>query len=972
MLRAVRSLSSLLITYGRPGSSGAPKIRFFARITSTYPPVCHFNFRKLRARSEKPNATSASTVGMKARLFAPGADDVLYLVDLSGYVFRAYHAVAPLTSPTGEPTGAVFGTVNMLERLFRQCRPSLLAVAMDSRTATFRKEIYPEYKANRPPPPEDLKHQMTRVAQVVEALGIPVLQLDGVEADDLIATAVHHARRHSLRTVIVSADKDLMQLVSDDTLMWDTMRDRVVGPTEVAERFGVEPSQMRDLLALMGDASDNVPGVPSVGPKTARDLLVQFQSLTSVFDHVDEIKRKKLKETLAANRDQALLSQRLVSLKADCPMSFDLDALRFGGRDLGRLRGLYRELGFFRLLERLDVEVQADDVAVSPEPPAAEAAQPPQHSIVRTREALEEFVRAARSAGHLSVTVQTCSSDRHRPTLAGLGLGCSPGRAAYVPISHRYMGVGQQLSLETVREVLSPVLQDDRVSTTTHDLKRLHLVLDHNGLCASGPVFDTLLASYLLDPEARHETQALAQRDLGTVVPPRDELTGSGKKRVDFEAVPIERASEFATTEVDAITRLRAPLAARLEEEQLSALYERVELPLAPVLAQMERWGVALDVERLATIGRWVADTLQELEQHAQRVAGRTFNVNSPRQLETLLFDEMGLKPVKRTKTSRSTDAATLEVLAEYHELPRIILEYRKLAKLMSTYIDALPSLVNPATGRIHTSWQQAVTATGRLSSTDPNLQNIPIRTELGRSIRSAFVAPPGHQLVSADYSQIELRVLAHLSQDPVLLDAFRSGQDIHARTAMEIFDVGEAQLTTELRRRAKAVNFGIIYGQGDSGLAKSVGISRAEASNFIAAYYRRYQGVRRFMLDETLVQAQASESVRSLLGRRRLVPDIRSGNRAKRLAAERIAMNMPIQGTAADLLKLAMLELADPVTPGTKMILTVHDELVFEVPDAEVPEASERIREVMEGVYDFAVPLVVEVGHGPTWKDAH
>jgi len=908
---------------------------------------------------------------MSARLFPPGAEDVLYLVDLSGYVFRAYHAVAPLSSPTGEPTGAVFGTVNMLERLVRQRQPALLAVAMDSRTPTFRKDLYPEYKANRPPPPEDLIVQLGRVAQVVDALGIPVLQLDGVEADDLIATAVAEARAHSLRTVIVSADKDLMQLVGDDALMWDTMRDRVVGPAEVQQRFGIEPSQMRDLLALMGDSSDNVPGVPSVGPKTARDLLAQFQTLERVFEHLGEIKRKKLQDTLEANRDQAFLSQRLVTLKADCPISFELDTLRFGGRDLGKLRGLYRELGFFRLLERLDSKPVDAEVAAEPRA-AADDPQSPQRAIVRTREALEQLVLAARAAGQLTITAYTCSPDRHRPTVAGFGLDLPRGPAAYVPIGHRYMGAPPQLPWETVREVLSPLLQDDRISKTTHDLKRLHVVLEHHGLSLAGPTFDTLLASYLLDPEARHETEALAQQELGIVVTTQDELTGTGKKRVDFESVDIERAGSFAVAEVEAISRLRDPLATRLEEERLGALYGDVELPLVPVLARMEHHGVLLNVECLSSLGRLVSSTLQELEQHAERVAGRSFNVNSPRQLETLLFDEIGLKPLKRTKTSRSTDAATLEVLGQQHELPRVVLEHRKLAKLKGTYIDALPNLVNPATGRLHTSWQQAVTATGRLSSTDPNLQNIPIRTELGRNIRSAFVAPPGHQLVSADYSQIELRVLAHLSQDSVLLDAFRSDQDIHARTAMEIFDVTADQVTPELRRRAKAVNFGIIYGQGDSGLAKSVGISRAEASNFIAAYYRRYQGVRRFMLDETLVQARASESVRSLLGRRRLVPDIRSGNRAKRLAAERVAMNMPIQGTAADLLKLAMLRLADPVTPGTRMILTVHDELVFEVPDAEVPEASHRIREIMEGVHELAVPLVVEVGRGPTWKDAH
>jgi DNA polymerase-1 len=908
------------------------------------------------------------------RLFPPAEPDVLYLVDLSGYVFRAYHAITPLSSPTGEPTHAVFGTVNMLERLIRDRRPALLAVAMDSRSETFRTELYPAYKTNRPPAPEDLKQQMVRVAEIVEASAIVVLQQDGVEADDLIATAVAQARLRGLRTVIVTADKDLMQLVGDDVLLWDTMRDRVVGPAEVQERFGVQVAQVRDLLALMGDSSDNIPGVPSVGPKTARDLLQQFGTLDAVFENLNQIKRQKLQQTLRDNRDSARLSQRLVTLKDDCHIDFDLEQLRFGGRNLPRLRAIYTELGFFRLLKALDGEIgEAESAVEAPAEPEVDITPAaPGYAAVLTRTELEAVAARARTAGRLALSVQTCTPDRHRPTLAGLALACGPRAAWYVPVGHRYMGAPRQLPLDTVSELLRPMLADPSVAKVGYDLKRLQLVLRYHGIELQGAAFDCLLASYLLDPEARHSLAHLAERELAEPISTYDAVTRVGRQRRDFDEVPLEEATPHAALEAGVAWRLQESLTRKLAEGRLLGLLEQVELPLCSVLADMEAHGVLVDTGLLEKLGHRVDESLQRIEAEAFRHAGRRFNLNSPRQLETLLFDELRLRPLKRTKTSRSTDASTLEALAAQHPLPQVVLEHRRLAKLKGTYIDALPALVDPRTGRIHTSWQQAVTATGRLSSADPNLQNIPIRTDLGRCIREAFVAPADCQLVSADYSQVELRVLAHLSQDPVLLDAFRSNQDVHARTAMEVFDVPLEQVTQEQRRRAKAINFGIIYGQGDSGLAKSAGISRAEASNFIAAYYRRYQGVRRFMLDETLVQAQQSESVRSLLGRRRLVPEIRSANRAKRLAAERIAMNMPIQGTAADLLKLSMLRLASPVTPGTRMVLTVHDELVFEVPNDEVTEAKRRIREIMEQVYELSVPLVVDVGHGPNWNAAH
>jgi DNA polymerase-1 len=733
----------------------------------------------------------------------------------------------------------------------------------------------------------------------------------------------------------------------------------------------------------MGDSSDNIPGVPHVGPKTARELLVEFQTLEGIYANLDSIKKKACRDTLTAHRDEAFLSQRLVTLREDCPIEFDLDALRYGGRDRDALRALYSELGFQRQLQALDAEAvpTAAESAESTGAPAraASAAKPPlpappeqiAYECVLDSALLRNAIDRIRAAGHVAL-FSVMTSDRPSAVLSGLALATEPGRAFYVPVGHRYVGAPQQLGVEHLRELLGPVLADPAIRKIAHDLKRTDVRLGALALDLPGARFDTELASYLLDPEANHTLTHLAESELGVSLAPVESLTRKTRGRaVDFESLPVEEATPFAAANADVCCRIWQRLAPRVQDEGLGSLMEEIELPLSALLADMERVGVLVDTSRLAELGKVCQATLDRLEREAHRVAGRTFNVNSPRQLETLLFDECGLKPLRRTKTSRSTDADTLEALAEQHELPRIILEHRQIAKLKGTYIDALPALVSAKTGRIHTRWEQAVAATGRISSTDPNLQNIPIRTELGRLIRGAFIAKPGHQLISADYSQIELRVLAHLSKDPVLLDAFRTGQDIHTRTAMEIFEVAAEGVTREMRTKTKAVNFGVIYGQGDSGLAKSVGISRSEAAQFIAAYFRRYEGVRRFM-QQTLDGARDGESVRSLLGRRRLLPDIKSGNRARRLAAERIAMNMPIQGSAADILKLAMLKLREPVTPGAQMILTVHDELVFEVPDAEVETAKQRIKQGMEGVYPLDVPLLVEVGHGPNWNDAH
>ena len=916
---------------------------------------------------------------MATELFPVAAPDVLYVVDLSSYVLRAYHAIAPLSSPSGEPTQAVHGTVTMLERLVRERRPALFAIAMDSGRDTFRKDIYSEYKAHRPPAPPDLAQQFARCEEVVRAFDVACFKAPRVEADDLIATAVRLGREQGLRTVVVAADKDLMQLVGPDVVLWDTMRDRVIGPAEVTERFGVEVSQLGDLLALMGDSSDNIPGVPHVGPKTARELLVEYKTLAGIYEHTAEIKRKALRETLETHRDQAFLSRRLVELKHDCDLDFTRERLAWRGRDVTTLRRLYAELGFTRQLAQLEAEATAaGPTPAAEQAPAAAVAVTAvapgsaEYVTVTELDALTRLAEEAHSAGQLGVELALEPPSALRGAVIGVGLSTAPGRGVYVPLQHRYVGAPKQLGVGDVLGVLGPLLADPKVRKAGLDLKRTAVALAPLGAKVEGFHADAALASYLLDPEARHDRAALAERELGIRTKPLEELTGRGRgKKIGFDELTVEEGRSYVAESADFALRLAERQRPRLADAALERLYDDLELPLERGLVDLELAGVLVDTAVLGALGQKCETEITRLEREAHRAAGHEFNVNSPRQLETILFDELGLKPLKRTKTSRSTDAETLEALGEAHELPKLVLEIRQIAKLKGTYIDALPSLVHPKTGRVHTSWEQTVAATGRLSSIDPNLQNIPIRTALGREIRAAFVARPGTALVSADYSQIELRVLAHLSEDPVLLDAFRTGQDIHQRTAMEIFELTSDAVEREHRTRAKAVNFGIIYGQGDSGLAKVLGIPRVEAASFIAAYFQRYEGVRRFM-NATLEHARAAESVRSLLGRRRLLPAIRSANRAERLAAERIAMNMPIQGSAADLLKLAMLALYKPVTPGTRMILSVHDELVFEVPLDEVEEAKAAIKKTMENVMALAVPLVVDAGSGHDWNAAH
>ena len=889
-----------------------------------------------------------------------GAADVLYLIDFSGYVFRAYHAIAPLSSPKGEPTHATYGTVSMLAKLIEERKPVYLGVAMDSPGPRARTEIDARYKAHRPPPPDDLVVQMKRSREFIEAYNIPIFIREGLEADDLLAVAVRKAREKNLRVVIASSDKDLMQLVDgDQVVLWDAMRDRVYGEPEVVTKFGVPPSQLRDLLALMGDTSDNVPGVPGVGEKTAAELLKQFGSLDALYKGLDQVKREKIRNSLRDHEDDARISQQLVTLDMNAPVELDLETLRYGSADTERLRFLFAELGFTRFLKAL------------PAPMAKAVTLSKESQLILDRDALAAFAAATKKAGRLALAVFATSPEAMRAHLFGLALAHRPDQPAYVPLGHRYLGAPAQLSIADVVEILGPIFADATIGKIGHDLKYADVVLSRHGIKLAGEVMDTMLAGYLLDPEAQSSLEALAERDGGVRLPP---LESGPKKRGaaarSLDEIDVDEAGSHSARIAEVELLLADRYEKRLAGDKVDGLLRDLELPLSRVLADMERIGVLVDLGVLDHLGKEMQKELTRLEAEAKTAAGQELNVASPKQLETILFDVLGLKPTKKTKTGRSTDAEVLEALSEEHPLPGIILEHRAIAKLKGTYVDALPRLVHPETGRIHTRWSQAVAATGRISSQDPNLQNIPIRTELGRLIRRAFIAPPGMRFVSADYSQIELRVLAHLSKDPVLVDSFRKGEDVHVRTAMEIFGVDAAGVTDEMRRRSKTINFGVIYGMGESALAKRLSIPRTEAARFIDAYFERYQGVHTFM-EKTMADARKSEVVHTLFGRRRPVPDLRNTDRMRRAQAERIAQNTPIQGTAADILKLAMVKLKDPVVPGARMVLTVHDELAFEIPDALVDEALAKIRTAMENVVEFDVPLVVDAGAGANWDEA-
>jgi DNA polymerase-1 len=922
-----------------------------------------------------------------SRLPPAGDPRTLYVVDISGYLFRAYHALPPLSSPHGEPTGAVLGVTTMLQKLVQERRPAMLAVAMDSRTPSFREARYPEYKAHRPPVPPELRQQMARVRDVIDAYRLPVFQQDGVEADDVIATLVKQARAEGLSTVIVSSDKDLMQLVGDGVLMLDTMRDVVIGPREVQAKLGVPPAQVRDYLALVGDSSDNVPGVPSVGPKTAAELLSAHGDLDRLYGALDRVERKTLRQKLTDHREQAYLSRELVTLKDDLDLGIDPAALPRPAPDVERLRALFSELGFTRLVAQLGapsgptVAASAPSAVGAAEAGASEAATAPATAapdpceLIASEPALQALAVDLQGADCIALL---CLMEGAHPVSGALvGLTFAFGaRNAYIPVGHSYLGCPAQLDAAEVLRVLAGVLGGERPAKICADAKREIMVLRSSGAALAGVVFDCMLASYLIDPEGHgHRLDEVARFELDQLVEAADKpLLEHRLEQGTLSGEPVEQLAARAAKLARLTLAAHGVLAPKLDAVGCAALLRDMELPLARVLADMELTGVRVDTTRLARLSHTVAEQLIVLEQRCKQLAGHDFNVGSPRQLETILFDELKLPVTKRTKTARSTDHSVLEDLALLHDLPAAILEHRMLAKLKGTYLDALPREVNPRSGRIHTDFRQAVAATGRLSSSDPNLQNIPIRSEIGRSIREAFVARDGWQVLSADYSQIELRVLAHLSRDAELMDAFSRGADVHTRTARAIFGVEEDKVTREMRGQAKTVNFAVIYGQTQFALARNLRIERGQAARYIAAFFEQYAGVAAYM-ESVVAEATKSGEVRTLCGRIRKLPDLRSQNRVQRQAAERVARNTPIQGSAADIIKLAMIAIARELEQRklqSKMLLSVHDELVFEAPSEEREQLEQLVCDRMEHVVALDVPLVADKGWGESWGKAH
>jgi DNA polymerase I len=926
------------------------------------------------------------------------APERLFLIDGSGFIFRAYHALPPLTRSDGTPIGAVAGFANMLYKVLEDAKngdkPTHLAVIFDAARKTFRSDIYPDYKAQRPPPPEDLIPQFALIRETTRAFNVPAIESEGFEADDLIASYAMAARARGASVCILSSDKDLMQLVDDGVGMLDPVKMKRIGAEEVREKFGVGPDKVIDVQALAGDSVDNVPGVPGIGVKTAAQLILEYGDLESLLARANEIKQPKRREVLTQFAEQARVSRQLVELKCDVPLPEPWEQLAVKPLDLDQLTGFLKQQEFKTLLARLAAkhkgEVTTADVptpARTERAPVSVEAAPDKvdYETVTSEAALDRWIAAAEAQGFVALDTETTSLDPMRAELVGVSMALAPGRACYIPLGHRsddlLSGAGsnqpQQLALEVVIGKLKPLLADESVLKIGHNIKYDQVVLANLGLEVA-PIDDTILLSYVLDAgNHNHGMDELAEKHLQHKTIAFADVAGSGRNQVSFEKVPIDRATEYAAEDADITLRLHRLFKRRLVSEHMVTMYETIERPLSPVLMQMEREGVLVDRTELARLSEHFDGRAKALETEIHAAAGRPFNIGSGRQLGEILFDEMKLGQGRKTaKTdSYATGADILEALAaEGHKLPALVLDWRQVTKLKSTYTDSLQQQINPRTGRVHTCFAMTVAQTGRLSSNDPNLQNIPIRTEEGRRIRRAFVADPGTVLMSADYSQIELRVLAHIAQVDALKQAFKDGIDIHALTASQVFGVPVEGMDPMVRRSAKAINFGIIYGMSAFGLARQLGIPQGEASKYIGAYFQRYPGIRDYM-DQAKAACRAAGYVTTAFGRKIHLPGITDKNPARRAFMERASINAPIQGTAADIIKRAMVRIPGALAAaqlGAKMLLQVHDELVFEVPEAEVDATAKLIKQVMEGAAHLSVPLTVDVGHGPNWDEAH
>ncbi len=897
------------------------------------------------------------------------------LVDGSSYLYRAFHALPDLRSPAGEPTGAVYGVLNMLRRLVADHKADFLACVFDAKGKTFRDEVYPEYKAHRPPMPDDLAAQIEPLMEAIRALGWPLVVVDGVEADDVIGTLARAASRAGIRTIVSTGDKDLAQLVDARVTLINTMSNETLDVAGVKAKFGVPPERIVDYLALVGDAVDNIPGVEKVGPKTAAKWIGEYGSLDGVLAHADSIKGVA-GDNLRKQRDWLPKGRALATVKCDVPLDFAVGDLAPRERDRAKLKRLFARFGFKGWLKEAEGAGVSDPPAAlpAPAPPAADA--PRHYETLLGESALAPWLERLTAADEASVDTETTSLDPLVAELVGVSFAVEPGRAAYLPVAHRYAGAPDQIDLARAIELLRPWLEDPARKKVGQNLKYDQHVLANHGVGLAGVAHDTLLESYVLESHARHDMDTLAERHLGLKTITYDEVTGKGAQRIGFEEVSVERATEYSAEDADVTLRLHRALYPRVAADpKLRYVYESIEMPVREVLFRMERNGVLVDAALLERQGSELGKRMLALERKAHAEAGQPFNLNSPKQIGEIFFERLKLPVVKKTATGApSTDEDVLEKLALDYPLPKTLLEYRVVSKLKSTYTDKLPRMVNPRTGRVHTNYGQATAVTGRLASNDPNLQNIPVRTAEGRRIREAFVAPPGHAIVSADYSQIELRIMAHISGDAGLLEAFARGDDIHRATAAEIFGREPREVTPEERRYAKVINFGLIYGMSAFGLAQQLGLERATAQAYIDSYFARYPGVARYM-EATRQTAREQGYVETVFGRRLWLPEIRAGNQARRAGAERAAINAPMQGTAADLIKLAMIAVQgwiDGEGLGTKLVMQVHDELVLEAPEPELERLKQALPELMSGVATLRVPLVVDVGVGRNWDEAH
>lgn len=925
-------------------------------------------------------------------------ENPLILIDGSSYLYRAFHAY-PGTMSNGEiPTNAVYGVVNMLRSMMRQFASDRIAVVFDAKGKTFRDDMYPEYKANRPPMPDDLRCQIEPLHNVIRAMGLPLICVPGVEADDVIGTLAYQASQKGMPVLISTGDKDMAQLVDDNITLINTMTNVVMDREGVIEKFGIPPELIIDYLALMGDKVDNIPGVPGVGDKTATALLQGIGGLTKLYENLDDIAplgfrgSKTMAKKLVDNKENAMLSYELATIKLDVELEETPESLLKAEPSKDELIKLYGQLTFKswlnELLEGGSGSVEAVEMAGSARASSASShaemetsavtIDRSQYETILDEASFNAWLEKLKASELFAFDTETDSLDYMVANLVGLSFAVDEGIAAYVPVAHDYLDAPQQLDRDWVLEQLKPVLEDESQAKVGQNLKYDASVLARYGIEMKGIKHDTMLASYVYNSVGgKHDMDSLALRFLQHSCISFEQVAGKGKKQLTFNQIELDQASPYAAEDADVTLRLHNRLFSNIEQdEKLKSVYEDIEMPLVPVLSRIERTGVLIDDMKLGAQSVEIAARLEELEKKAYEIAEQEFNMNSPKQLQAILFEKMGLPVVKKTPSGTpSTNEEVLQELALDYPLPKLILEYRGLAKLKSTYTDKLPKMINPTTGRVHTSYHQAVTATGRLSSTDPNLQNIPIRNEEGRRIRQAFVAPTGYKILAVDYSQIELRIMAHLSGDQALLDAFRDGKDIHAATAAEIMGVGIDQVSSEQRRRAKAVNFGLIYGMSAFGLAKQLGIPRGEAQTYMDKYFERYPGVMQYM-EDTRSAAADQGYVETIFGRRLHLPEIKSRNGMRRKAAERAAINAPMQGTAADIIKKAMLLVDQWIQAEgagrVKLLMQVHDELVFEVEESSLSEIESKVQKLMESAAELKVPLVAEAGHGDNWDQAH